>query len=80
MAVASLSGAGCVDNLVRSLKVGVVEDVEELGAELKPSPLAQLGGLKQRKIPVGVAGAGESIATEVADRAVDGRGVCGWVE
>jgi hypothetical protein len=45
----SLSGAGGVDNLVRGLKVGMVEDIEELGVELKPSTFAQLRRLKQRR-------------------------------
>jgi hypothetical protein len=52
----------------------VVEDVEELRAELQAGALADLRGLEQREIPVGEAGADEAVARRVADRAIGGSG------
>ena len=75
----ALRGARRVDNLIGQGKIGVVEDVEELRAELQAGALAELGGLKQREVPVGEAGAYEAVARRVADgpisRSGEGAGV-----
>ena len=47
----------------------MVEEVEELGAELEAGARGELGGLEEGEVPVGVAGAGEAVAAGVADGA-----------
>jgi len=75
----ALRGAGGDDDLVRRGEVGVVEDVEELGAELGVETLAEPGGFVQREVEVGEVGADEGVATEVAEgsigRCAEGGGV-----
>ena len=70
----ALRGAVGEDDFVGEREVGVVEEVEELGAELEAEALRDLRGLEQREIPVSVAGAYEAVAAGVADGAVGGRG------
>ena len=67
-------GAGAVDDWVRGGEVGVVEDVEELGAELGADAFGDLGGFDEGEVQVDEAGAGEGVAAEVAD------GSGGWGE
>ena len=62
------------DGLTWRAQVGAVEDVEELRAELEPDTLVDLRGLGKRQVQIVVAGTGERIAAQVADRAVGGRG------
>jgi hypothetical protein len=69
-----LGGAGGVDDLVGELEVGVVEDVEELGAELQAGALGELGGFEEGEVPVGEAGAGQGVSADVADEAGGGGG------
>lgn len=73
----ALSGPACVNNFVGRLQVGVVEHIEEFGAKLETSSLRQDGGLEERKIPVGVAGTGKSVAAKVPDCAICGCGKSG---
>jgi hypothetical protein len=58
----------------------VIEDVEELSAELQAGALADLRGLEQREIPVGEAGADEAIARSIANRSICGSGEGAGVE
>jgi hypothetical protein len=76
----ALGGTGGEDGLGGGEQVGVVEDVEELGAELCADAFGELRGLGEGQVEVVVGGAGEGVAAEVADRAVGGRGEGGWVE
>ena len=61
-------------------QVGVVEEVEDLGAELQAGAFGDVRGLEEREVPVGEVGAGEGVAAEVADGAVGGREEGGGVE
>ena len=45
----------------------MIEDVEELGAELGADAFGDLGGLEKREVEVDEVGAGEGVAAEVAD-------------
>ena len=71
----ALGWAGGVDDFVWQLQVGVVQDVEELSAELQTCPLGELCGFKQGEVPVYVAGAYEAVAACIAYVACGGSGV-----
>ena len=58
----------------------MVEDVEELRAELEAEAFAEGGELGEGEIPGGVAGAGEGVAAEITDSTEGRCGEGGGVE
>ena len=66
----ALCRTACVNDFVGCLQVGVVENIEELGAKLEPRSLRQHRGLEEGEIPISVAGPGKSIAAKVSDSTV----------
>jgi len=63
------SEVGVADVSVRITEVSMVEDVEELGAELKDLVLTDSGALHHRKVEDDVARSVENITTEVTEPA-----------
>jgi len=75
-----LGWAGGEDRLRRREQVGVVEDVEEFRTELYSQALVDLRGFGKGKVEVVVAGPGQGVAAEVANRAEGRCGEGGRVE
>lgn len=68
----ALGGASREDGGLRSLQVGVVEYVEELGAELGANAFRDLRGLRQRKVEVCVVRPGKAVAAKIAHCTIGG--------
>src|SRR4029077_19686782 len=60
---------------LRALERRMVEDIEELGAEINRGPLRDLRSLDDRHVPVLLEWAAEGIAADVANRCANGRRV-----